>query len=95
MPMRKSELNQMTATIEKEHKTLAVSLACLIHLASVRMSNHGRANGQAVRKLHALGLHCVKAYALRMGLPWSDVKAATKAVSRAGKTARYLHDLPE
>ena len=95
MALSNSELDQLTTNITDDHSEAAVALACLVHLFTARFNAHGPAHRAGLSRLHDLGMLCVRTYAQRIGVPWSDVKAAIRALHRAGDTAGYLHRLPD
>lgn len=95
MPLSRSELHQLAQQVADGHSEAAVALACLVHLSTARLSAHGSLRSAGLSRLHDLGMLCVRTYAQRIGVPWSDVRAAIRALQRAGDTAGYLHRLPD
>lgn len=95
MALRDRELHQLALSVQGDHSEAAVSLACLVHLARSAWRSQGSRRSAGAPRMHLLGLLCVRAYAKRIGVPWSDVRKAIVALRRAGDTAHYLHTLPD
>lgn len=95
MPITDVELHQLARQAADGHSEAAVALACLVHLSTARLAAHGSLRSAGLSRLHDLGMLCVRTYAQRIGVPWADVKAAIRALHRAGDTAGYLHRLPD
>jgi len=95
MPITDVELHQLAPQTANDRSEAAVALACLVHLSTARFDAHSSAHRAGLSRLHDLGVLCVRTYAKKIGVPWSDVKAAIRALHRAGDTAGYLHRLPD
>jgi hypothetical protein len=95
MALRDRELRQLALSVQGDHSEAAVALACLVHLSHNRLRVNSGQHSAGIRHLHALGMTCVRLYASKIGVPWSDVHKAIVALRRAGDTARYLHTLPD
>ena len=95
MPISDVELNQLAQQASDGHSEAAVALARLVHLSTTRLAAHGSLRSAGISRLHDLGMLCVRTYAQRIGVRWSDVSAAIRALQRAGDIAGYLHHLPD
>lgn len=95
MPISSHELDSLTASIREHHGDTAIALACLVHVSTNRLNDFRRDHLPGVRVLRELNLACVRVYAHRVGVAWSDVKDALEALERAGEVAGYLHTMPD